>query len=232
MDTLSERLANISIPWVIAIVVVLFIARTLLTKQKSEIAKSAAEVTESILIAIVLVFLIIRPFIVQAFYIPSESMVPTLAVSDHILVNKFVYRFNEPKPGDIVVFKSPPAALSDEKDFIKRLVGKPGDVIQVKVEGSRFSMAQGQVVSFGTLYVNGKRAEEPYLNDPHHIELSPRAKIDLRLPYRVPDGKLLMMGDNRNDSNDSRFWGVLDRDRVIGKAMVRFWPLHRLGALH
>src|SRR5215208_3413252 len=105
MTGISERLANLSIPSVIAIVVVLFILRYVLGKQKSQAAKSVAEVVESVLIAVVLVFLLIRPFIVQAFFIPSESMVPTLNVSDHILVNKFIYRFQEPKHGDIVVFR-------------------------------------------------------------------------------------------------------------------------------
>ncbi|HEY3297422.1 MAG TPA: signal peptidase I, partial [Armatimonadota bacterium] len=204
MTTLSERLANVSIPTVIAAVIVLFIVRYLLMKRKSEFAKSAAEVTESVLIAVVLVFLIIRPFILQAFFIPSESMVPTLEISDHILVNKFLYRFEQPRRGDIVVFKSPASAHADEKDFITRLIGLPGDKITVKIDGRDFDGTP-----YGTLYVNGKRFDEPYLNEPHHIRCQFSALIDLQKTYTVPDGKYLMMGYNRNNSNDSRFWGVL-----------------------
>src|SRR5205823_6429741 len=93
--------------------------------------ESAAEFLESALIAIVLVFLVIRPFVVQAFYIPSGSMQPTLMVGDRILVNKFIYRIVKPNRGDVVVFVAPHLASTDEKDFIKRIVGLPGDTVQV-----------------------------------------------------------------------------------------------------
>jgi len=229
---ISEWLANLKIGYVIAIIIVLLIARFILGKRNSEAAKSAAEFTESILIAVTLVFLIIRPFIVQAFYIPSPSMVPTLEVSDHILVNKFVYRFQNPQHGDIVVFKSPAEANAAEADFIKRLIGLPGDVLQVKIEGNDYDEISHSLVPSGTLYRNGKRIEEPYLNEPHHIKCSPYASIDLTKPYTVPQGRLLVMGDNRNNSNDSRFWGALDRNRIVGKAMVRFFPINRVGLLH
>lgn len=232
MSTLSEQIANISIPYVIAIAIVLLIARLLLGRQKSELTKSLGEITESILIAVVLVFLIIRPFIVQAFFIPSESMVPTLEISDRILVNKFVYRFQSPQRSDIVVFKSPPSAHAEEKDFIKRLMALPGDTVQIKVTGKEFDPTLGIWIPYGDLIRNGKLLNEPYISETHHIRCLPNAEIDLLKPYKIPDGKLLMMGDNRNNSNDSRFWGVLDQNRVIGKAMVRFWPMNRLGILH
>src|SRR5215217_5647959 len=99
-----------------------------------------------LIIAFALVFGLVRPFILEAFYIPSESMVPTLEIGDRVFVNKFVYRFSEPERGDIVVFAS---TEDDKEDLIKRVVGVPGDEIQV----------QG-----GTLYVNGERQEEPYVN--------------------------------------------------------------------
>ena len=206
---MMEWLANIKFEYIIAAVVVLFIARLVLGKYKTPIAKSAAEIAESALIAIVLVFLIIRPFIVQAFYIPSGSMLPTLEVRDHILVSKFIYRFHEPQRGDIIVFKAPAAISSygQEQDFIKRLMGLPGDIIEVKD---------------GAVYRNHKRLTEPYLMEPGRIEYE-------REPIKVPRGMLFVMGDNRNDSNDSHEWGPLDRKRVIGKAMVRFWPLNRVG---
>jgi len=212
---MRDWLANIRIEYVIVAVVVLFIARLVLGRYKTSAAKSAAEIVESALIAIVLVFLIIRPFVVQAFYIPSGSMLPTLDVNDQILVNKFTYRFSEPAYGDVIVFKSPPEASGDgqERDFIKRLIGKSGDVIKVE---------DGAVYRKGNGSREFRRLNEPYLMDPGGIYY----EMD---PVRVPQGRLFVMGDNRNDSNDSHAWGPLDRDRVIGKAMFRFWPLNRVG---
>lgn len=203
-----DWLANITLPYIIAAVTVLFIARVVLGKYQSQTAKSAAEIVESALIAVVLVFLIIRPFVVQAFYIPSGSMEPTLLVSDHILVNKFVYRFHEPQHGDIVVFKSPPGASNDgqERDFIKRLIGTPGDVIQVK--------------SGVGVFRNGKLLKEPYIAEIPFYDMP---------AVKVPKGMLFVMGDNRNNSNDSHAWGCLDRNRIIGKSMFMFWPLNRIG---
>lgn len=208
---MTEWLANVSIGYVIAAIVMLFIARLILGKFKTPFAKSMAEVVESALMAIALVFLFIRPFVVQAFFIPSPSMNPTLREGDHILVNKFIYRFREPRIGEIIVFKAPPNASDDntERDFIKRLVGLPGDVIEVKK---------------GALYRNGRRVTEPYLED-RPIAYSMQATT-------IPPEKLFVLGDNRNDSRDSHWWGALERDRVIGKAMVRFWPLERWGRLH
>ncbi|MCL6519770.1 MAG: signal peptidase I [Armatimonadetes bacterium] len=202
-----EWLANLKIEYVIIISVVLLILRLWLGRYKNVTAKSAAEIVESVLIAIVLVFLIIRPFIIQAFFIPSGSMEPTLLVHDHILVNKFIYRFKEPQRGDIIVFKAPENATTDgvERDYIKRLIGLPGDVIEVRN---------------GILYRNGKPVREPYIKEPMDYEMP---------PFKVPKGMLFVMGDNRNDSNDSHRWGPLDRNRVLGKALVIFWPPSRIG---
>lgn len=215
---MREWLANISIWYILIAVAVLFVARLVLIRSKAPTAKSAAEVVESALIAIVLVFLVIRPFVVQAFWIPSGSMLPTLQINDQILVNKFIYRFHEPDHGDIIVFKSPPGISPDgkEKDFIKRLMGKPGDVIKVE-EGAAYRKEKGSK--------EFKRLKEPYLMDPDGIYY----QMD---PVTVPDGMYFVMGDNRNDSNDSHAWGPLDKNRVIGKAMVRFWPLTRMGVVH
>jgi signal peptidase I len=294
-----DWLANITLPYIIAAVTVLFIARVILGKYESAAAKSATEIVESALIAVVLVFLIIRPFVVQAFYIPSGSMRPTLLESDHILVNKFVYRFHEPQHGDIVVFKSPPGASNDgvERDFIKRLMGTPGDVIHitpgyVMINGAKYDHmeirsllmgessspdmitvklvkdgaivdgkllsteqfaerlgqkdAKGMKIVPGVVYRNGKALVEPYTQeDPDKAypdqTTNPEwlVKQDGLTQVKIPNGRLLVMGDNRNNSNDARFWGpsdddrhywgLLDRNRIIGKALVRFWPLNRLG---
>jgi signal peptidase I len=208
---MTEWLANVSIGYVIAAIVMLFVARLVLGRYKTPFAKSMAEVVESALMAIALVFLFIRPFVIQAFFIPSPSMCPTLLEGDHILVNKFIYRFREPRIGEIIVFRAPKEASDDgmEKDFIKRLVGLPGDVIEVKE---------------GALYRNDKRVTEPYILE-QEIAYSMR-------PTEVPSGKLFVLGDNRNDSRDSHWWGPLDRKRVLGKAIVRFWPIRRFGSLH
>lgn len=207
---MTEWLANVSIGYVIAAIVMLFVARLILGKYKTPFARSMAEVVESALMAIALVFLFIRPFVIQAFFIPSPSMYPTLREGDHILVNKFVYRFREPHVGEIIVFKAPPNASDDntERDFIKRLVGVPGDTVEVKE---------------GALFRNGKRMKESYLEEKEITYSMPAMKI--------PEGRLFVLGDNRNDSRDSHWWGTLERKRVIGKAMVRFWPLDRWGRL-
>jgi signal peptidase I len=198
------------IEYVLAIIVVLFAIRMILGRHKSPVAKSSAEMAESALMAIALVYLLIRPFIVQAFFIPSGSMRPTLEERDHILVNKFVYRFTAPKRGDIVVFKSPPEADNRQVDYIKRLMGLPGDVIEVKE---------------GIVYRNGKPLKESYLLEPEDIGYD-------MAPVKIEKDKIWVMGDNRNNSNDSHRWGQLDRNRVLGKAMVTFWPVGRAGLLH
>lgn len=198
------------IQYVVATIVVLFIVRIILGRYKSPGAKSSAELVESALVAIALVFLLIRPFIVQAFYIPSGSMEPTLKERDQILVNKFIYRFTKPQHGDIVVFKSPQHADPRQVDYIKRLIGVPGDTIEVRE---------------GIVYRNGKALNEPFLLEPGDI------RYDMG-PVTVEKGMLFVMGDNRNDSNDSHRWGQLDRNRVLGKAMVKFWPIGRVGLLH
>jgi signal peptidase I len=184
------------------------------------------ELLDSGLIAFVLVFMLIRPFVVQAFYIPSESMEPTLLKHDRILVNKFTYRLNEPQRGDIIVFDAPPQALfgADQKDFVKRLIGLSGDKIRIR---------RGDGV-----YINAQRLEEP-------PEI-PRPQYDFPTdafgqladkPYVVPEGCYFVLGDNRNLSNDSHKWidpvtgapnPSLEADRLVGKAMVIFWPPPRV----
>src|SRR5262249_31287114 len=130
----TDWLANISVKWVLLAAAILLVLRMALPRMRTlprQWADSTAEFVESALIAIVLVFLIIRPFIVQAFYIPSGSMRNTLQIEDRLLVNKFLYHFRRPERHDIVVFHAPPVASPDEKEFIKRLIGKPGDTVEV-----------------------------------------------------------------------------------------------------
>ncbi len=188
----------------------------------------AREYAEAMGIALVLA-LIIRTFLIQAYKIPSGSMEPTLLVGDHILVNKIVYGLRLPDSifgieipglalgqylfhlepvhrGDVVVFVFPPDRT---KDFIKRVIGVPGDTIQIKN---------------GEVYLNGQKAADPHA----HFEVGPQERSlisprDNFGPVTVPPGKLFMMGDNRDRSYDSRFWGFVDMNDVEGRAMIIYW---------
>ncbi len=156
------------------------------------------EIFESLLIAVILA-VIIRMFILQPFYIPSGSMEPTLQINDRIIVSKISYRLHEPERGDIVVFKFP---RDPSRDFVKRLIAKGGETVEVRN---------------GRLYLNNKLMPEKYL--------PPGLKMNSDFaPYRVPEGQYFMMGDNRNNSDDSREWGPLPKDLIIGKAVMLYWP--------
>ena len=180
--------------------------------------RSFLELYDSFLIALVLVFLIIRPFVVQAFYIPSESMVPTLNVGDRILVNKFIYRLAPPKRGDVIVFKAPyeAAKSSKEVDFIKRLIGLPGDRVKI--------------VAYDGVYVNGVKIPDDYTTEAPDKDYPPPS-MDGPKEYRVPKGTFFVMGDDRNGSNDSRSWGPLPKANVRGKAMAIFLPPGRISLI-
>ena len=182
------------------------------------------EYAEALIIALVLA-LLIRTFIIQAFKIPTGSMEPTLLVGDHLLVSKFSYSIhvpNEvpftsiqlfpdihffpsvPERGNIVVFKFP---LEPDKDFIKRVVGLPGETIQVIRQ---------------RVYINDKLLKEPYAY--HSQPSSPDSGTrDNMAPLRIPEGHIFVMGDNRENSSDSRVWGVLDLKNLRGKAQWIYW---------
>ncbi|MBK1987029.1 signal peptidase I [Sphaerospermopsis aphanizomenoides BCCUSP55] len=164
------------------------------------------------LIAIALTLaLLIRTFIAEPRLIPSESMYPTLYVGDRLVVEKVSYRFQPPKTGDIVVFQTPPElqrrGYDKNQAFIKRIIGQPGEVI---------SVSQGKV------YINGQPLQEEYIAEPPN---QPFPSVT------VPEDAFFVMGDNRNDSNDSRYWGFLPRKNLIGRATLRFWPLDRIGLI-
>ncbi len=158
------------------------------------------------LVTFALVFGFVRPFVVEAFYIPTESMVPTLEVGDRVFVNKFVYRFAGPERGDVVVFKG---VEDGEEELIKRVVGVPGDEVMVRN---------------GVLFVNDQRWEESYVNG----ELRDGSFFG---PMTVPEGKVFVMGDNRGNSRDSRFFGPVSMENIEGKAFVIFWPPSHVGLL-
>lgn len=174
------------------------------------------EYIEAIITALILA-LLIRTFVVQAFKIPSGSMIPTLLIGDHILVNKFLYGiqipfsdkkillFREPQKGEIIVFKYPE---NPKKDFIKRVIATGGDTIEERNK---------------VVYVNGQPIMERYA---HHYDPIVRSDADRRDSFGrilVPQDKLFVMGDNRDHSYDSRFWGFVDKKEVKGKAFIIYW---------
>jgi signal peptidase I len=339
---ITETLANLSVLWILAIVAGLTVLRLGLIRVPTQTARGWSEILESGIIAIVLVFLIIRPFVVQAYFIPSPSMEPTLlgdnGTGDRILVNKFQYRLHKPQHDNVVVFLAPPAAMAGNPDFIKRLIGLPGDRIQVisgqiTVNGNVFHHAEvrkdfaidgvlgetakqalaygdpnydpqaeyhlkfvpdGVMVSDnyghhhligkpqlseiltgvstypvtvrpGEVIRNGKVLSEPFIAEDPDYDMTIFDGEPLKHDYNpmdgpefrgavdgqeqaiseeqydqesaqptqpIPPGHYLMMGDNRNDSNDSTNWGLLKARRVVGTAQFIFWPPSRIGIIH
>lgn len=178
---------------------------------KEYLKKEAKEWIHSILVALVLT-LIIRTFVIQAFKIPSGSMRPTLLEGDKLFVNKYVYRFEPPKRGDIIVFKYP---SDPKKDFIKRLVASGGETVEIRD---------------GKIWIDGKVLEDPdsfgkfyyYNHDPYG---GPDEKI------KIPENMYYVLGDNSANSTDSRFWGFVPKSNVLGKAVFRWWPPKRIGTI-
>lgn len=180
------------------------------SENKANLWRNFKENGTTVLIALTLAF-IIRVFIAEPRYIPSESMFPTLETGDRLVVEKVAYKFHAPDRGDIVVF-SPPTKLrilgyEKNQAFIKRAIAKGGETVAVKD---------------GVVYVNNRPLAEDYTAAPPEYDL---------LPVTVPEGQLFVMGDNRNNSNDSHIWGFLPTENVIGHAVFRFWPLERIGTV-
>jgi len=150
------------------------------------------------------VALVLKAGVADARKVPTPSMVPTIAVNDRIFVERLVYHFTGPSRGDIIVF-TPPVPSPD--DYLKRVIGLPGDTIKIEK---------------GKVFVNDVPLEEPYLAE------APRYIFG---PLTVPEGKVFVLGDNRNQSYDSHSWGLLDQSAIHGRAWVRYWPLDRFGAL-
>ena len=181
--------------------------------------------------------LAIQAFLVKPYRIPSESMVPTLQIGQRVLVNRVGTHFGDPKIGDVTVFHPPAGAESATGDqcgaqpkpgaacdrppaeradvnFIKRLVGGPGDTIAVR---------DGRVIR------NGKPTKEPFISDTCVDDAG--AGCNFRNPITIPPGHYFMMGDNRGESDDSRFWGPIPKDWIIGAAFATYWPPKRIGLL-
>lgn len=182
--------------------------RVIPTKNNEE-ENTFVEIVKTVVMAVFL-SIGIRTFIAEARYIPSSSMEPTLLINDRLIIEKVGYHFNEPKRGDVVVF-SATKALQEQgynEDFIKRIIGIPGDTV---------SISQGKV------YVNGQVLRENYIKD----------APDYNFPeVTVPTGQYLVLGDNRNNSYDSHYWGFVPKENIIGRASVKFWPPQRMGSIN
>lgn len=161
---------------------------------------------ETIVVALVLA-LIIRAFFLQVFWIPSGSMEPTLDINDRIVVNKVVYNFRPPKRFEIIVFRAVPAMGEEKKDLIKRVVGLPGETLEVKD---------------GIININGSPVAESHTLNQDYASFG---------PIEIPPDSYFVMGDNRPASADSRYWGFLPKKNVIGQAFIRIWPLTKLGLI-
>ena len=281
---LSDQLANISPTIVVAVIAGFTVLRLALAKLLHESwARTVSETCDTVTFVLALAFLLIRPFVAQAFYIPSESMVPTLEIGDRLIVDKMSFRFRDPQRGDVLVFAAPPEATGSatlEQDYIKRCIGLPGDKIEVHaaklrvgvevyesqsddpnaraaqqelrnrlgIDGRKsvrifkdyvlvdrtekimpadiarqFGQAGAQVeLTPGEVLINGKPLEEPFINEDPGYNMS---------AFEVPPGHYFMMGDNRNHSADSHVWGKLEKWRIVGRGVVTFWPVTRLGRL-
>lgn len=178
---------------------------------KNNVGAVIIEYAKIIVIALV-ISLLVRTYVAEARFIPSESMLPTLKIGDHLIIDKISFEIKGLKDiqrGDIVVFDPPAAAKSnDDIPFIKRVIGLPGETVSVKK---------------GTVYINGEPLNEPYILE--------KPVVDFK-PYKVPDNMIFVMGDNRNHSNDSRYWGPLPVQNIIGKAEFRYYPFNGIGTLH
>ncbi len=181
------------------------------------------EWSEALIIAVVLA-LIIRTFVFQAFKIPSGSMLDTLLIGDHLLVNKFIYgtqlpfsdsrylALRTPERGDVIVFEFPEdegKSYFQRRDFIKRLIGLPGDVIEIRAK---------------QVFVNGQpyQVEQEVYKDDKTLPAAAGPR-DYMAPFKVPENQYFVLGDNRDFSYDSRFWGFVDDSKVKGLAFIKYW---------
>jgi signal peptidase I len=176
------------------------------------------------IVGAIAIVLAIKAYVVNPYRIPSSSMEPTLhcarpatgceaRFSDRVLANRFIYHFRDPARGDIVVFETTPAVIrkcSAGGTFVKRIIGLPGETVRLRlVQGREF------------VYINGRKLDEPYVQ-PSRRGFGPEKT------YKVPQGQYFLMGDNRSSSCDSRQWGGLPRDNILGKVFMTYWPPQRI----
>ena len=179
-----------------------------LSERNKQEENPVVEIVKTIAMAAVLSFGI-RTFVAEARWIPSSYMEPTLQINDRLIIEKMTYRFQEPKRGDVIVFNATEALQKQNfsEAFIKRIIGLPGDTVSVE---------NGEVI------VNGQVLDEIYIKETPNYEYG---------PVTVPEQQYLVLGDNRNNSYDSHYWGFVPDNKIIGRAFVRFWPPQRLGSI-
>lgn len=164
------------------------------------------ELIEIVVIAFILSW-VLRTFVIEARIVPTGSMLPTIQLNDRVIVDKFFFKhFDQIRHGDIIVFHPPPEAHATD-DYIKRVVGLPGDKVEIRNH---------------TTYVNDQPVYEPYVVNKSIIDFE---------PVIIPENTVFVMGDNRNNSADSREWGVLPVQNITGRTLFRYWPLDQIGAL-
>ncbi len=171
---------------------------------------SAVKEWSAIVVIALLVAFLVRTFVVQAFWIPSASMVPTLKIGDRLLVEKITPSVRDIHRREIIVFERPEGVDPELKDLIKRVIGLPGELVEGKDH---------------KIFINGVALDEPYL---------PKGVVPTADPFgpvRVPIDSYFVMGDNRAQSYDSRFWGTVARHQVVGRAVIRIWPIGSFGSL-
>lgn len=194
----------------------------------------AIKETVDTVVFVVVMVIIIRFFVGEIRWIPSGSMRPTLIEGDRIFVERFSRFYSTPERGDIMVFYPPATELKNTpwtvfsrltgffcKDiaYIKRVVGMPGDKFEIKFDE----------IGKGMVYINDEPYEESYIRSVY--DYSPCTQAMYCGPFTIPEGEYFMMGDNRGNSQDSRYWGTLKQDRFIGKAVFLFWPFNRVKTL-
>jgi signal peptidase I len=197
------------------------------TPQKHRMSRTQRAIAEwgIVVVGAVIVVVVVRAFLFQAYYIPSGSMEPTLKINDRVLVNKLSYKAHGVHHGDIVVFDRPTCKGADVpewasctesdkiKDLIKRVIALPGDTIAFRD---------------GAVYVNGKRLKESYTHGKPSLVLSCAA---FPATYQIPKGDVFVMGDNRTNSTDSRCFGPIHKSSIVGRAFIKVWPISRVGFL-
>lgn len=174
--------------------------------KNTKIIKEILEWTRDIVIAVVIALVITR-FVITHTVIPTGSMIPTIQIDDHLIINRVPFYFTDPKAGEVVIFHQ-------EKELIKRVIAVPGDLLDLRE---------------GDVYINDEKLDEPYLNEPSSTYSFNMEEI--QFPLEVPEDMYFVMGDNRNNSEDSRYFGFVNRKQIYAKSGLRIWPLNRIGFL-
>lgn len=179
------------------------------------LGKFLLEFIQSIVLALA-VFVLFYLFVAQPNEVKGSSMFPNFKDKQYLLTEKISYQFNEPQRGDVVIFKAPASepCAADECEYIKRVIGVPGDKVMVKE---------------GDVYLNGEKLDQSFL--PEMVYSSPGEYMEEGIEKEVPEGQYLCFGDNRPNSRDGREFGPINRDLIIGKAFLRYWPLDSVGLI-